>query len=222
MKTDLKCRLLEIAHERQTKTDPSHDVNHVIRVLNLAEKIAMSVNFHDVIVYPKNSPQSKTETDESAELAGSLLRELDGYPIEKIEKVQMAIRQCSYSKGIIPDLLEAKVLQDADVIADLGFAGFIRPFSFGAQTGRGIIDSIKFLKQATQKVDIRLLNLDISRNIASNQLKIQKKLVESISKDINIIGCGSLTPNLKNAVEVFRIAKSINPKIISICTMDIF
>ena len=81
--------------------------------------------------------------------------------------------------------LELKVLQDADVIADLGFAGFIRPFSFGAQTGRGIIDSIKFLKQATQKVDIRLLNLDISRNIASNQLKIQKKLVESISKDIN-------------------------------------
>lgn len=144
MKTDLKLRLLEIAHQRQTKTDPSHDVNHVIRVLNLAEKIAMSVNadldivlaaacFHDVIVYPKNSHQSKTETNESAELAGSLLRELDDYPIEKIEKVQLAIRQCSYSKGIIPDLLEAKVLQDADRLEATGAISIIRTFSSGGQ-----------------------------------------------------------------------------------------
>ncbi len=81
--------------------------------------------------------------------------------------------------------LELKVLQDADMIADLGFAGFIRPFSFGAQTGRGVIDSIKFLQQVTQKVDPNLLNLKISRDIALEQLKIQKRLVKSISKDIN-------------------------------------
>jgi uncharacterized protein len=118
-----------------------------MRVMNLAEKIAVSVNadldivlaaacFHDVIVYPKNSPQSKTETDESAELAGALLREIDGYPIEKIEKVQLAIRQCSYSKGIVPDLLEAKVLQDADRLEATGAVSIMRTFSSGGQMNR--------------------------------------------------------------------------------------
>lgn len=147
MKNDLKSCLIEIAHQRQTKTDPSHDVNHVIRVMNLAEKIATSVNadlevvlaaacFHDVIVYPKNSPQSKNETDESAQLASTLLREIDGYPIEKIENVQLAIRQCSYSKGIIPDLLEAKVLQDADRLEATGAISIMRTFSSGGQMNR--------------------------------------------------------------------------------------
>lgn len=147
MKQDFTSRLLEIAHQRQTTTDPSHDVQHVIRVMNLAEKIAKSVNadldivlaaacFHDVIVYPKNSPQSKTETDESAELAGAILRELDGYPMEKIEKVQLVIRQCSYSKSILPDLLEAKVVQDADRLEATGAISIMRTFSSGGQMNK--------------------------------------------------------------------------------------
>lgn len=147
MKNDLKSCLIEIAHQRQTTTDPSHDVNHVMRVMNLAEKIAVSVNadldivlaaacFHDVIVYPKNSPQSKTETDESAELAGDLLKSLEGYPVEKIEKVQVVIRQCSYSKGIVPDLLESKVLQDADRLEATGAISIMRTFSSGGQMNK--------------------------------------------------------------------------------------
>ena len=147
MPTDIKIRLLEIVRQKQIVTDPSHDINHVIRVMNLAEKIATSVHadmdivlaaacFHDVIVYPKNSPQSKTETDESADLAGVLLTELDGYPHEKIEKVQLAIRQCSYSKGIVPDLLEAKVLQDADRLEATGAISIMRTFSSGGQMNR--------------------------------------------------------------------------------------
>ena len=89
-----------------------------------------------MIVYPKNSPQSKTETDESAELAGALLREVDGFPVEKIGNVQLAIRQCSYSKGIVPDLLEAKVLQDADRLEATGAISIMRTFSSGGQMNR--------------------------------------------------------------------------------------
>lgn len=147
MNTELKQHLLQLAHEHQTKTDPSHDVHHVTRVMNLAEKIAQSVGadlevvlaaacFHDVIVYPKNSPQSATETDESAALAGTLLAELEGYPKEKIEKVQTAIRQCSFKKGILPDLLEARVLQDADRLEATGAIAIMRTFSSGGQMNR--------------------------------------------------------------------------------------
>ncbi len=143
----LRNQLIEIAKEKQTKTDPSHDIHHVIRVMSLAEQIAKSVDadlevvlpaacFHDVIVYPKNSPQSDTETDESAELAGELLRKMNGYPLEKIENVQIAIRQCSFKKGIVPDLLEAKVLQDADRLEATGAIAVMRTFSSGGQLNR--------------------------------------------------------------------------------------
>ncbi len=56
-------------------------------------------------------------------------------------------------------------------------------------------------------------------DIQAEQLN-KDEIKNRISKDINIIGCGSLTPNLKNAVEVFRIAKSINPKIITVLGGD--
>lgn len=147
MKSTLYQQLVSIAHERQTKSDPSHDVHHVIRVMNLAAIIAESVGadveivlpaacFHDVIVYPKNDPRSKHETDESAELAGGILSDLNGYPSAKIESVKTAIRQCSYSKGIVPDVLEARVLQDADRLEATGAISIMRTFSSGGQMNR--------------------------------------------------------------------------------------
>lgn len=147
MTPSLRNQLVALAHEHQTKTDPSHDVNHVLRVMNIAEKIAESVGadldvvlaaacFHDVVVYLKNSPQSANETNESAELAGELLKKVDGYPIEKIENVQMAIHECSFRKGVMPDLLESKVLQDADRLEATGAISIMRTFSSGGQMNR--------------------------------------------------------------------------------------
>jgi uncharacterized protein len=116
-------------------------------VLGLAEKIGIAENadfdilvpaalFHDVIVYPKNSPKSKNETDESAELAREILEGFPEYPKEKIESVSTCIRQCSYSKGIMPDLLEAKILQDADRLEATGAISIMRTFSSGGQMNR--------------------------------------------------------------------------------------
>ncbi len=131
-----------LAEEKQIKTDPSHDFNHVTRVLNLATKIGKSVKadleviipaalFHDIIVYRKDSPQSRNETEESAEFAGNILNNVAEYPKEKIELVKTCIRQCSFTKAIVPDLLEAKVLQDADMLESTGAISIIRTFSSG-------------------------------------------------------------------------------------------
>jgi uncharacterized protein len=143
----LRSRLIEAARERQTTTDPSHDINHVLRVMYLAEEIAGSVNadlevvlpaacFHDIVVYPKNDPQNKAEADESAVLAGEILKTFGDYPAEKIEKVQAAIRQCSYSRGIVPDTIESKVLQDADRLEATGAISVMRTFSSCGQMNR--------------------------------------------------------------------------------------
>lgn len=151
MNNNLKKQLIEIAREKQTKNDPSHDFQHVIRVLNLALLIGKkgmadldilipAALFHDVVVYRKDHPNSKNETDESAEIAKQVLEKMKNYPKEKINKVVTCIKQCSFSKGIIPDLLESKILQDADRLEATGAISIMRTFSSGGQMNRQFYD----------------------------------------------------------------------------------
>jgi uncharacterized protein len=124
-----------------------------LRVLNLSVKIAESVNadpdiiipaalFHDIVVYKKNSPQSKNESNESAEVARQLLSKFKEYSEDKINKVLICIKECSFSKGIKPDLLESKVLQDADRLEATGVISIMRTFSSCGHMNRPLYDPI--------------------------------------------------------------------------------
>ena len=147
MNTTLKDKLIAISEDCQTKGDPSHDFQHILRVTNLAMKIGESVYadldvvipaalFHDTVVYQKDTPQSKSESDESAEVAGEILRGTSEYPQDKIESVKTCIKQCSFSKGIVPDMLESKVLQDADRLEATGAISIMRTFASCGQMKR--------------------------------------------------------------------------------------
>lgn len=136
-----------MARQNQTKEDPSHDFQHILRVTNMAQKIGEEEGadmdilipaalLHDSVVYQKNSAKSKNETEESAEYAEKLLMDIEGYPKDKIKDVKTCIRQCSFSKGIYPDLLEAKILQDADRLEATGAISIMRTFSSGGQMNR--------------------------------------------------------------------------------------
>jgi len=140
MTQDLKKTLIKIAESKINKDDPSHDLNHALRVLSSAEKIAKEEGgdldiiipaalFHDIVNYPKNDPRNAQAPDESAEVTKNILESIKEYPKEKIEKVVIAIKSCSFSKGIIPDLLEAKILQDADGLEATGAISIMRTFS---------------------------------------------------------------------------------------------
>lgn len=143
----MRSQLVAIAEERQTKEDPSHDIQHVMRVCNMAIQIAESVNadleivipaalFHDVVVYAKNSPQTKSENVESAAMAEEILTNIASYPKEKIAAVKTCIIECSFSKGIQPSLLESSVLQDADMLEATGAIAIFRAASSGGQMKR--------------------------------------------------------------------------------------
>lgn len=160
MNAKLKKKLLDIARSHN-KNDPSHDFEHAFRVLHLSEKIAEKEKadldiitpaalFHDVIVYRKDIPHSRKEADESAELAGKVLKGLKGYPKKKISKVQICIRQCSFSKGIIPKLLEAKILQDADRLEATGAISIMRTFASCRQMNRRFYDSKDPFREKTR------------------------------------------------------------------------
>lgn len=142
----LRNKLINIAMEKISSEDVSHDFSHSYRVLLNAEKISKieggdldiivpAALFHDLIVYPKNSEADKRfkSQEDSAIEADKILNSISEYPQEKIGKVTLAIRECSFSRGIIPKILESKILQDADKLESTGMISIMRTFSSGGQ-----------------------------------------------------------------------------------------
>ncbi len=184
--------LKSIAEKRQTKEDPSHDFNHISRVLNMAIKIGKSVGadldivipaalFHDTVVYRKDSPKSLNETDESAEATSKILQETKGYPKDKIEAVKICIKECSFTKGIIPVSLESRVLQDADLLEATGAISIIRTFSSGGAMNRAFYNPKNPLKEKYEKDFPSGVGLFYRRLLIVEQ-RVHSKLAKQIAK----------------------------------------
>jgi uncharacterized protein len=141
MEKPLYDKLFTIAKDHSHPDDPSHDFGHIQRVLKnveyLAEKehadldvLVPAALFHDVINYPKNDPRAAKASEESADWTAELLRSIPEYPQEKLDAVHDAIAKCSFRKGIVPDLLESKILQDADMLESTGAISVYRCFAY--------------------------------------------------------------------------------------------
>lgn len=127
-------------------TDPSHDILHIRRVvkaaLNLAKEEGADMNvvmpaayFHDFVNVPKDDPRRKQASTLSAEAAAEYLASA-GYPEKYLGGIRHAIAAHSFSAGITPETVEAKVVQDADRLDALGAVGIARCFSTSALLGR--------------------------------------------------------------------------------------
>lgn len=120
--------------------DASHDFFHFQRVWKTATQIMVQekaeVNqlvvlaacyFHDIVVLPKNHPKRSQASTLAAEKTRQCLQEL-GFPEKLIEPTCHAVQAHSYSAGIPPQTIEAKVVQDADRMEALGAIGLARVF----------------------------------------------------------------------------------------------
>jgi len=152
MNSKLKNKLIKIAREKISNDDASHDLEHALRVLASAERIAKEEKadpdiivpaalFHDLVVYPKNHPEKHKSQEESAELAAKILDKIPEFPKKKIEKIKICILECSFSKGIVPKLLESKILQDADGLEATGAISIMRTYSSTGQMKRPFYNS---------------------------------------------------------------------------------
>lgn len=209
MTDSIKADLIKIAESRQIKGDPAHDFQHVRRVLNLSVKIAKSVKadldivipaalFHDTIVYRKDSPESKSEADESAEVAANILHKIAGYPKEKVDKVKACIKECSFSKGIKPVLLESKVLQDADRLEATGAISIMRTFSSCGQMNRPLYDpKDPFCENGHEEfrsgIDLfyrrllivgKTMHTDMAKKMARSRTKFLEKFIEQLKGEL--------------------------------------
>ncbi|MBI4912777.1 MAG: HD domain-containing protein [Acidobacteria bacterium] len=128
--------------------DGAHDLGHVLRVARLAGDIAVEEGadpdiclagalLHDLVYFPKNHPDSSR----SAALSAALVPEWCA-PFPDLAARAAAIVHCveahSFSGGIEPRTLEAKVVQDADRLEALGAIGIARAFATGGHFGGGL------------------------------------------------------------------------------------
>jgi uncharacterized protein len=137
-------------------TDGSHDPGHFRRVWRVsrdidreegepADKLILlaAAFFHDLVSLPKNHPDRREASRLSAERAVELLKtQWDDFPDGKLEGVRHAIHAHSFSAGVGPMTVEAKILQDADRMEALGAIGLARVFYTAGQMNSALFDAV--------------------------------------------------------------------------------
>ncbi|MGV8984995.1 MAG: HD domain-containing protein [Cypionkella sp.] len=131
--------------------DGAHDLGHLRRVWANCQRIAArepadlqvleaAAFFHDLVNLPKSSPDRARASTLSAQAACTWLA-ANGFPPAKLKSVAHAIAAHSFSAGITPLTLEAKILQDADRLEALGAIGIARMFHVAGTMGALLFDA---------------------------------------------------------------------------------
>ncbi len=126
--------------------DGSHDLSHLFRVWRNARAIAATepgcdlgvlvaaVILHDCVAVEKNSPDRSRASRLAAGRAREILAAL-GWDALRTEQVAHAIEAHSFSAGIAPETIEARILQDADRLDAIGAVGVARCFYVAGRMG---------------------------------------------------------------------------------------
>jgi uncharacterized protein len=92
------------------------------------------------VAVEKNSSQRAQASRLSAIRARSILAEL-GWDAGRIERTAHAIEAHSFSAGIVPETIEARIVQDADRLDAIGAIGIARCFYVAGRMGSSLYDA---------------------------------------------------------------------------------
>lgn len=181
----------------------SHDKDHVRRVLELAMYIGKkegadlsvvkrAAELHDIgreVVLELNNTRekgaNKNQTLRNHALVGAskareLLNEI-GEDNEFIEKVCHCIEAHSFTSGIVPSSLEAKVLSDADKLDAIGAIGVARAFIYSGERGRSITETINHFDEKLLKLKFETKT---GKEIAQPKMEFLVRFYEKIKSEL--------------------------------------
>ncbi|MFY9995282.1 MAG: phosphohydrolase [Leclercia sp.] len=133
--------------------DAAHDISHFRRVWQTSQRlmvnqpvdglaVLVACYFHDIVSLPKNHPQRARSSQLAAEKTRTILREhFPDFPEQHYAAILHAIEAHSFSAGIAPQTLEAKIVQDADRLEALGAIGLARVFAVSGALGVALFDA---------------------------------------------------------------------------------
>jgi len=161
---------LEQARAWYPPQDPVHGFDHVLRVLELAERLGRGLGadlevlraaalLHDA-AGAAPAPAAAAAAEQTEQAGGRATHELDsadfarsvlqaeGWPAERIEAVTHCIRAHRFRGAEGPSTLEAQVLFDADKLDVLGAFGVARTLGYALQAGQSFFaePSARFLE----------------------------------------------------------------------------
>jgi uncharacterized protein len=174
--------------------DAAHDVSHIERVVKNAKRLSAREQanlavvvpaawLHDIVVVRKDSPDRSKASNMAALEAARFLRSI-GYPDDMIAPISHAIEAHSFSAGITPTTLEAKVVQDADRLDALGAIGIARCFAVSGVMGRrlyhaedpfGVSHPLDDREYALDHFPLKLLRLADTMQTASGRSEARQR-----------------------------------------------
>ena len=205
-------RLVTEARARARSNEPAHDFFHVERVVTNARAIARGERLspvseavvstaallHELFTLPKDHPDSARAGDVCAERARELL-EHENAPAVMIAPVAAAIRDHSFSKGVIPEAPESRVLQDADRLDAIGAIGLARMWATCADMKRPFYSPVDPFC-ATRAPDDKAwgldhvfkkllaipsrLHTDTARSVAENRVAFLRVYVDQLRSEL--------------------------------------
>lgn len=134
------------AVQARMTTDAAHDAGHLTRVARWTLRLAPDVPAlalaaaltHDLVNLPKDHPNRARASELSAQAAQELLL---GLGFSGADAVARAVRDHSYSRGVVPQTALGEALQDADRLDALGAVGALRCAAVGGRLGRALLDA---------------------------------------------------------------------------------
>lgn len=189
--------------------DPAHDPSHIRRVVASAKALARDEGadlavvipaawLHDCVAVAKDSPDrpraSRLAAAEAVRFLGSV-----GYPDEHFEAIGHAIEAHSFSAGIPPRTLEARVVQDADRLDALGAIGIARCLMLGGHFQRPLYDPSEPIPEQRQADDstyvldhfyVKLFQLpgtlhtEAGRREGERRVAFMRTYVEQLSREL--------------------------------------
>lgn len=192
---DPKLQKLKDIVEKELSSCPAHDINHVMRVYNLALSIAEKEDadmdvvkagalLHDV-GGAKEERDNTGQTDHAvagAKMAYPILKDL-GYPEDKIKHIQDCIQTHRFRSDSRPQTIEAQIIFDADKLETVGAIGVARAFAWVGKNNAQIykkVDIDEYIKENLGgKVNGRIQNKS-KHSVQINYETKEKFIVDAI------------------------------------------